>query len=66
MLHMGCDFWREEVVSFGVIAYKCEFREKFVFVGSFVRILKSEICVCWNCSTSPLYLSASFIQERYV
>jgi len=42
---MGCDFWREEVVSFGVIAYKCGFREEIVFVGSFMRILKSKICV---------------------
>jgi len=26
MLYMGCDFWREKVVSFGIIAYKCGFR----------------------------------------
>jgi len=35
---MGCDFWREEVLSFGIHAYKCGFREGFAFVGSFVRI----------------------------
>ena len=41
MLHMGCDFWQEEVESFGIIAYKCGLRGEIVFVGSFVRILKS-------------------------
>ena len=45
MFHMGCDFWQEEVVSFGVVTYKCGFCEEFVFVGTFVRILKSKICV---------------------
>jgi len=35
---MGCDFWREEVLSFGIHAYKCEFRDGFMFVGSFARI----------------------------
>jgi len=42
---MGCDFWRDEVVAFGIHAYKCGFREEFAFVGSFVRISKSETCV---------------------
>jgi len=31
-------FWWEEVVSFGIHAYKCGFREGFAFVSSFVRI----------------------------
>jgi len=43
---MSCDFWREEVVAFGIHAYKCECRKEFVFVGSFVRISKLETCVC--------------------
>ena len=42
---MGCEFWREEVVAFGIHAYKCGFREEFAFVCSFVRISKSETCV---------------------
>jgi len=63
---MGRDFWREEVVSFGIIAYKCGFRGEFVFVRSFVRILKSEICMRYNCPISLLHLSATFILKRYV
>jgi len=35
---MGCDFWREEVLSFGIHHYKCGFRGGFMFVGSFARI----------------------------
>jgi len=35
---MGCDFWREEVISFEIHHYKCEFCDGFMFVGSFARI----------------------------
>jgi len=58
---MGCDFWREEVLSFGIHAYKCGFREGFAFFGSFVRISKSQTCV----PTSSLFLLTSF-KKMYV
>jgi len=32
-------------MAFGIHAYKCGFREDFAFVGSFVRISKSETYV---------------------
>jgi len=35
---MGYDFWREEVLSFGIHHYKCGFHNGFMFVGSFARI----------------------------
>ena len=36
---MGCDFWCEEVVSFGIHAYKYGFHKGFAFDSSFARIL---------------------------
>jgi len=40
---MDCDFWREEVLSFGIHAYKCGFRKGFAFVSSLVRIINRDL-----------------------